>query len=68
MFTIQQSVTIARPANDVFALLADPESIPRWRPDVLEVRSSRAPLQLGNEFSEVISFGGRKAAALSATS
>lgn len=59
MFTIQQTVTIARPANDVFAFLADPERIPRWRPDVLEVRSG-GRLQKGSEFDEVINFGGRK--------
>jgi uncharacterized protein YndB with AHSA1/START domain len=58
MFTIHQSVTIARPANEVFAFLADPESIPRWRPDVLAARSGGAPLQLGSEFDEVINFGG----------
>ena len=61
MFTIHQRVTIARPANDVFALLADPERIPGWRPDVLEARGDGAPLQVGSEFDEVINFGGRKA-------
>ena len=59
MFTIQQSVTIARPVEEVFAFLADPASIPRWRPDVLETRSD-GPLQAGSEFDEVINFGGRK--------
>src|SRR5216683_2362858 len=61
MFSIQQSVTIARPANEVFALLTNPESIPRWRPDVLAARSGGGgSLQLGSEFEEVINFGGRK--------
>ena len=60
MFTIQQSVTIARPVNQVFAFLADPNNIPRWRPDVLEARSGGGPLHMGSEFDEVISFGGRK--------
>jgi uncharacterized protein YndB with AHSA1/START domain len=60
MFTIQQSVTIARPVNQVFAFLADPNNIPNWRPDVLEVRSIGGPLLMGSEFDEVISFGGRK--------
>src|SRR6266849_9215410 len=59
MFTIQQSVTIARPVEEVFAFLADPASIPRWRPDVLEARSG-GPLQAGSEFDEVLNFGGRK--------
>jgi uncharacterized protein YndB with AHSA1/START domain len=59
MFTIQQSVTIARPVEQVFAFLADPKNIPRWRPDVLEALSG-GPLQMGSEFDEVINFGGRK--------
>lgn len=61
MFTIQQRVAIARPVEQVFAFLANPNNIPRWRPDVLEARSNGQPLQLGSEFDEVINFGGRKA-------
>ncbi len=60
MFTIQQDVTIARPVDQVFAFLADPANIPRWRPDVVETRSG-GPLQAGSEFEEIINFGGRKA-------
>jgi uncharacterized protein YndB with AHSA1/START domain len=59
MFTIEQRVTVHRPIEDVFAFLAEPANIPRWRPDVLETRNS-APLQLGSQFDEVINFGGRK--------
>ena len=59
MFTIQQSVTIARPVDQVFAFLADPGNIPRWRPDVLHTRGG-SPLHAGSQFEEVISFGGRK--------
>jgi uncharacterized protein YndB with AHSA1/START domain len=60
MFTIQQNVTIARPVDQVFAFLAEPDNIPRWRPDVLEVTSGGGRLQMGSEFDEVINFGGRK--------
>jgi uncharacterized protein YndB with AHSA1/START domain len=60
VFTIQQSVTIARPVDQVFAFLAEPDNIPRWRPDVLEVTSGGGRLQMGSEFDEVINFGGRK--------
>ena len=60
MFTIQQTVTIARPVDQVFAFLAEPDNIPRWRPDVLEVTSGGGRLQMGSEFDEVIHFGGRK--------
>jgi uncharacterized protein YndB with AHSA1/START domain len=59
MFTIQQSVTIARPVEEVFAFLTDPASIPRWRPDVIETRSG-GPLQAGSEFDEILNFAGRK--------
>src|SRR5438477_9991510 len=59
MFTIQQDVAIARPVDQVFAFLADPANIPRWRPDVLET-SGEGPLHVGSHFDEVISFGGRK--------
>jgi uncharacterized protein YndB with AHSA1/START domain len=61
MFTIQQSVTIARPVDRVFAFLTNLDNIPSWRPDVLELRSGGGPLHVGSEFDEVISFGGRKA-------
>src|SRR5207237_983688 len=30
MFTIQQTVTIDRPVDQVFAFLAEPDNIPRW--------------------------------------
>ena len=60
MFTIQQSVTIARPVEEVFAFLADPANIPRWRQDVVEARNG-APLHTGSEFEEILNFGGRKA-------
>lgn len=55
-----ESVTIARPVDQVFAFLADPAKIPNWRPDVVETRSG-GPLHAGSEFEEVINFGGRKA-------
>jgi uncharacterized protein YndB with AHSA1/START domain len=60
MFTIQQRVTIAQPVDHVFAFLANPNNIPSWRPDVVEVRSGDSPLHVGSEFDEVINFGGRK--------
>lgn len=61
MFTIQQSVSVNRPVEEVFEFLADPANIPRWRPDVLETRSDGRLRATGQQFEEVISFGGRKA-------
>src|SRR5439155_14430875 len=60
MFTIRQSVTIAKPVDHVFAFLANSGNIPRWRPDIVEVRSGDVPLKVWSEFSEIINFGGRK--------
>ncbi len=60
MFTIQQSVTVNRPVDEVFSVLADPARIPQWRPDVLETRSDSVLRGVGQEFDEVIQFGGRK--------
>jgi uncharacterized protein YndB with AHSA1/START domain len=60
VFTIQQTVTIAQPVDQVFAFLANPDAIRRWRPDVVEVRSGDSPLRMGSEFHEVVNFGGRK--------
>jgi len=62
MFTIQQSVTIARPVEQVFAFLADTNNIPRWRPDVLEARSAGGPVRVGSQFDEVINFGDAESA------
>src|SRR5260370_30619574 len=57
---MRESSTTAGQVEGVFPFLADPASIPRWRPDVLETRGD-GPLQAGSEFDEVLNFGGRKA-------
>src|SRR5260370_10534526 len=56
---MRESSTTAGQVEGVFPFLADPASIPRWRPDVLETRGD-GPLQAGSEFDEVLNFGGRK--------
>lgn len=62
MFTIHQQVTIQRPSGEIFAFLADPANIPRWRPDVVETRAATsAPLEVGSTYDEVVNFGGPKA-------
>ncbi|MFC4946625.1 SRPBCC family protein [Pseudonocardia sp. GCM10023141] len=42
MFSFDHSITIDRPVAEVFAYTADPHNIPRWRPEVLEVRGARS--------------------------
>jgi uncharacterized protein YndB with AHSA1/START domain len=60
MFTIEQSITIDRPVAEVFAYFADPQNIPCWRPDVLEVRGTNGTIALGATFEELVKFMGRK--------
>jgi uncharacterized protein YndB with AHSA1/START domain len=60
MFTVEESVTIARPVDDVFAFVVDARNIPKWRPDVLEVRGAPERVSVGTTFEELISFGGKK--------
>src|SRR5258707_12067667 len=59
MHTFQQRAVTARRVKVVLVFLADPASIPGWRPDVLETRGG-GPLQAGSEVDEVLNFGGRK--------
>ena len=61
MFAVEETVTIARPVEEVFAFLADPTKIPIWRPDVLAVDGATGRLTAGATFDEWIRFGGRKA-------
>jgi len=61
MFTVEESVTIARPVAEVFAFVADARNVPKWRPDVLEVRGAPERVTVGTSFEELIAFGGKKA-------
>lgn len=60
MFTVEQSVTIARPVEEVFAYVTDPANIPLWRSDVLEVRGASGSVPSGSTFEELVNFIGRK--------
>jgi uncharacterized protein YndB with AHSA1/START domain len=60
MFTIERSEIINRPVEEVFAYFADPNNIPRWRPDVIEVRGTNGTLASGLSFDELVNFMGRK--------
>ena len=60
MFTMRQSITINRPVAQVFAYLADPNNIPRWRPEVLAVSGANHAIAPGATFDELVNFMGRK--------
>lgn len=68
MFAIDEVVELTKPPAAVFAYLADPRNIPRWRPEVLAVADATGPVKEGDEFGEVVSFMGRKTFRMSVTS
>lgn len=60
MFTVEQSVTIDRPVDVVFAYVSAPTNIPQWRSDVLEVRGASGTVAAGSTFEELVNFMGSK--------
>jgi uncharacterized protein YndB with AHSA1/START domain len=61
MRTIQMSMVIERPAEEVFAALSDARSQPGWDPGLVEARHDpEGPAQLGTNITEVRRFLGRR--------
>ena len=60
MFTVEQSVIINRPIEDVFAYVTTPRNIPKWRPDVLEIHGANGSVAVGARFEELVNFMGHK--------
>lgn len=49
---IENQTTIARPAEDVFAFVADPRNDPKWHTDVLEAhRNDEGPVGAGTTYA-----------------
>jgi uncharacterized protein YndB with AHSA1/START domain len=59
VFTVEQSVTINRPVEQVFGFLADHGNDGRWRTDIAETRGARTGGAKG-AFEQVIKFMGNK--------
>ena len=56
------AIEIAQPPVEVYAYLADPTHLREWQQDVEEVRDAPGgPLAVGDAFSEVRSFLGKRA-------
>jgi uncharacterized protein YndB with AHSA1/START domain len=54
MATFQNTVTIRRPVEDVFAFLADFENVPRWNKAILRTRkTSPGPVGVGTTYRQV---------------
>jgi carbon monoxide dehydrogenase subunit G len=51
----EHEIEIERPPEDVYAFLSNPENLPRWQHEVLEVRRKN-----DTEFTEVRTFIGRR--------
>jgi uncharacterized protein YndB with AHSA1/START domain len=58
---IEDAVEIARPPQEVFDFLTDPERLPEWQTSTVEVRRERSgPLEPGERFKEVHAAMGRR--------
>jgi uncharacterized protein YndB with AHSA1/START domain len=60
MQTFENTVTIQRPAGEVFAFLADFENIPRWNYAIEETsKASAGPTGVGTRYRQTRSIPGR---------
>ncbi len=61
MFTVEESVVINRPVEEVFAFVADNRNDVRWQDGLLEVRvAPDGPVGQGTQVTEVRKFMGRR--------
>jgi uncharacterized protein YndB with AHSA1/START domain len=58
---ITEQIVIDRPPSEVWEVVTDLSTHPRWRPAVVELRPlSDGPLAVGTRVREVLRFGGRR--------
>jgi uncharacterized protein YndB with AHSA1/START domain len=57
---LEHSVVVARPVEDVFAFLAEPDNLPRWQSGLVEVRKAGTETGVGARHVEVRSFMGKQ--------
>ena len=60
MARMEHTVTVKRPADEVFAYLADVRHLPQWQDGVVEVRTDDDKPRVGSRFVEVRSFLGKR--------
>ncbi len=61
MVTVETSIAIDRPAEDVFAFVSDHTNAPRWQRGLLEVRRANdSPIGVGTRHTFVRTFMGRR--------
>ena len=58
---VTESIRIARPPEDVWAVVSDLETHPEWRPPIVELTQvSVGPLAVGSRLREVLRWRGRE--------
>ena len=58
---VTESIRIARPPEDVWAVVSDLETHPKWRPAIVELTQvSVGPLAVGSRLREVLRWRGRE--------
>ena len=61
MITVEKSIVIDRPAEDVFAYVSDHTNAPRWQRGLIEVRrATDGPIGVGTRHTLVRTFMGRR--------
>jgi uncharacterized protein YndB with AHSA1/START domain len=61
MTSIDNTVVIERPVEDVWTYVRDPSNNPVWQGPVVEVRTGAGgPVEVGSQFQEVLQFLGRR--------
>ncbi|WP_077488728.1 SRPBCC family protein [Sinomonas mesophila] len=64
MISIEDRITIARPAEDVFAFIADLNNIPTWQSEVVTSKVvTPGPTRVGTRFTEDVKMGPRRTTA-----
>lgn len=62
MFIAHNIVTINCPVGEVFAYVANPSNIPRWRTNTVEVLDVRLPIGVGSTYTLIEQAMGRRLA------
>lgn len=61
MVRAEDSIVVARPIEEVFAYLTDPETLPEWQASCLEARlEGGGPMRAGSRIVETRKFLGRR--------
>jgi uncharacterized protein YndB with AHSA1/START domain len=61
MITLEASVVIDKPVEDVYEFVADPTNDPQWHTDIIDVRMpAGGDVEVGTVFTVVVKFMGRR--------